>query len=540
MVDYDFSTLNDKEFESFAMHTLSKQFGVHIERYKPGKDKGVDGRFFVDKSSEIIFQCKHWIKTDLDALLRYLKNTELDKVRALKPRSYFLVTSKSLSRKDKKRIYDIFQEFMESESSVIGCEDLNDFMTNFPEIQRKYYKLWLHSAEVLSTIFNSAILGRTSATVDRIVEKSKFYAPTTNHEKAVDILESSNSLIVAGEPGSGKSTLAEQICLEYLAKGYELLVVADDLKEAEDAYVPGKRQIFYFDDFLGRNYLQAIERQKDSAVINFIDRVGRSKTKKFILTSRTNVLNQGFALSDFFKNANVERNKHEIRVDQLSKVERAKILYNHIWHGDLTESYQEELFREKRYHLVINHKNFNPRLISFLVRLDRVSSKEPAEYWNYVNSILNNPQDVWQNLFDAQIDDYSRFIVRLVVFNGGKIREDILQQAYDRGIRLLGLKAASQFNTEFTSISRLMVGALLTRSLDVKKVVHYDLFNPSIGDFVVKKLLSIPQLESLLISLRTVESLKTLRDLRSNRIISDSNFAIIIRDILKYMIEGGG
>lgn len=47
MSDYDFSTLNDKEFEILATDLLSKRDNVKYERFKPGRDAGVDGRFFI-------------------------------------------------------------------------------------------------------------------------------------------------------------------------------------------------------------------------------------------------------------------------------------------------------------------------------------------------------------------------------------------------------------------------------------------------------------------------------------------------------------
>ena len=46
MSDYDFSTLNDKEFEVLCADVLSTVHGHRFERFKPGKDAGVDGRYF--------------------------------------------------------------------------------------------------------------------------------------------------------------------------------------------------------------------------------------------------------------------------------------------------------------------------------------------------------------------------------------------------------------------------------------------------------------------------------------------------------------
>ena len=40
-MNYDFSQLNDKEFEILVNDLLSVHFGTKIERFKSGKDKGV-------------------------------------------------------------------------------------------------------------------------------------------------------------------------------------------------------------------------------------------------------------------------------------------------------------------------------------------------------------------------------------------------------------------------------------------------------------------------------------------------------------------
>ncbi|MND91178.1 hypothetical protein D3C80_832900 [compost metagenome] len=62
MADYDFHTLNDKDFEELVVDLLSAEFDKRIERFKVGKDGGVDGRFFNIDGGEQIIQCKHWIK----------------------------------------------------------------------------------------------------------------------------------------------------------------------------------------------------------------------------------------------------------------------------------------------------------------------------------------------------------------------------------------------------------------------------------------------------------------------------------------------
>ena len=74
---YDFSQLNDKEFEILTADLLSIVFQRRIERFKPGKDKGVDGRFFSDEEKEIILQSKHYLRAGYQGLISKLKNSHI-------------------------------------------------------------------------------------------------------------------------------------------------------------------------------------------------------------------------------------------------------------------------------------------------------------------------------------------------------------------------------------------------------------------------------------------------------------------------------
>ncbi len=76
MVDYDFSTLNDKEFENLSIELISIDQNKRFERFKPGKDSGVDGRFYRDDGKEEIIQCKHYLKTGYKGLINLLKSEE--------------------------------------------------------------------------------------------------------------------------------------------------------------------------------------------------------------------------------------------------------------------------------------------------------------------------------------------------------------------------------------------------------------------------------------------------------------------------------
>ena len=541
MIDYDFSTLNDKEFENLSIDLISKDKNKRFERFKVGKDGGIDGRFYHDDDSQEIIQCKHYLKTGFNGLITSLnkKNSginELDKVKKLNPAKYIFVTSLPLSAENKKTIKNLFDPYIKNDNDIYGQENLNQILGNYPDIEKRHYKLWLSSTVVLDRIINNAIESRSEFLLEDIKEKSKYYAVTENHQKAIDKLEESHIIIIAGEPGIGKTTLAEHLTLWYIEKDFKFYNIENSINEAESIFKRDEKQIFYFDDFLGANYLNAIEDKKDSHIVKFMDRIKKDKTKRFILTSRTNIFNQGLALSDTFKSKNIENEEFIIKIESLKEIDKAMILYNHIWHSDLSEDFINEIYVDKRYKKIIKHKNFNPRLIAFITDTQKIQKEqiEAKDYWNYIVEKLANPQDIWKNTFDKQSDDFTRAIVMLTVFNGNKIEEDKLKDSYYKYIELAGLTSSSNASKEFDSIIEEIVKYFLNRNQTYSKKIEYSLFNPSISDFVLNRYKNnLVTLKYIYKSLETHGALIKLFYLKKNKFVKDEDYLVILDELLK-------
>ena len=153
---------------------------------------------------------------------------------------------------------------------------------------------------------------------------------------------------------------------------------------------------------------------------------------------------------------------------------------------------------------------------------------------------MENPADVWDHPFQAQTDDYGKFLVLLVTLNRRPIAEQVLAESYDRLLTKIGA-GGLKGRRDFISNIRILSGSLLSRRfVGTAGETTLDLFNPSIGDYVLRNYTAdLPTLSKALTSLRTLNAAETLRDLRKSDWISNTAYVEILTAMLKEFVSEG-
>ena len=486
MASYDFSTLNDRDLEELTRDLLSKKLNLAFQSFKPGPDRGIDLRYStINDENEIVVQVKHYLSSGISKLKQDLKNNEISKVVSLQPKRYIFCTSLPLSPQDKEEIKNIFNPYIQSTSDVIGKEDLNKWLEDYPEVLERHFKLWLSSVDVIKKILKNGVKGRSEFYKEKIVKEIALYVPNKTHNNAVDILNTNHFILITGAPGIGKSTLANMLTYQLLAEDFELIYVRE-ITEAEDAFLHGKKQVFYFDDFLGAITLDLYSsRNADSAIVNLIERIKSDKLKRLILTCRTTVLNQAKNISDKIQNSNIDISNYEVRVENYSDWDKARILYNHIYLSDLQDEQKLIYFQNDFHWKVIKHKYYNPRLIQGITNKINIVDSVYSEM--FILEILNDPKKIWEKPFNVQITQISRLLLLTMFSLGGGIyyiTDERLNEAFNSRIDYeVENNNYQRKGNEYNSALSELVGGFIIRTID-KNTVRYSFFNPSIEDFI--------------------------------------------------------
>ncbi|MFJ6115805.1 restriction endonuclease [Streptomyces sp. NPDC092129] len=418
MDSFELSRLTDFDFEAVCKDLLERELNLRLEIFSQGADEGVDLRHFRPEGANIVVQCKHWVKSSRAQLLRHMGSVELPKVVKLNPSRYIVATSTELSKDSKDKLFNILQPYVRTPSDIYGRHELNALLEKHDDIVRRHMRLWLCSASILNAMLAKSIATRSQHLTTQLDETFKTYAPNASHERALKLLESRRVCVIAGIPGIGKSTLARVLCAHYVSQGFELVEVSGDVEEVNQLWDDKTKQIFYYDDFLGLTTLEdKLHKNEDSRLLSLMSRVEQSRTKRFVLTTREYILAQAKQRYERMHSHPFEMQTCVVDLADYTYKARGTILYNHVYHSHLTPKAKSAFAAHKVYGPIIQHPNFNPRIIDSTLRQAALFKGSRKPIGQRILDNLQSPAEVWDHIVNYQISASDvRLLLALLIF----------------------------------------------------------------------------------------------------------------------------
>lgn len=544
MNNYNFSTLNDVEFEEITKDLLNNEFKLGLKSFRAGRDKGIDLRKTSNTNkNEIVVQVKHYLNSTYANLKNILLKEELNKVKKLNPEKYIVVTSQKLSSSQRDEIKAIFSPYIKSDDDIFSQSDLNDLLFKHNSIEKKYYKLWLSSTNILNAIFNNAIESRTKYFLENLTKKMKYYVPTKKINEANEILKKEKILLITGQPGIGKTTLAEIIIFNRAKKGFKIHKV-EDIEEAETIISddPKEKQIFYFDDFLGANYAEIINSHKsETRLTYFVERIYNSPNKYLVLTTRTVVLNLATNTYEKINRSKINSNKFELKLQDYTRYEKALILYNHIFFNKISQNLFDIILKDKFYFKIIEHRNYTPRTIDFFTDMSKIGKLMPEQYKQFIVRNLENPEEIWSYSFQNQIQYFDRCFLWCLFTFGSSVSEHKLENSFNERLEFEKNQHNQIINTnQFINSKKILSNGFIYTSIynfDNQVDIQHQFINPSLTDFLISYINnSISEKKSILSSIIYSEQFDKFNPKISKIKLEDELQLIIKKRIQKNLI----
>ncbi|WP_447642450.1 MULTISPECIES: nSTAND3 domain-containing NTPase [Chitinophagaceae] len=496
MTGYDFLVLSPHEFENISRDLLQKKLSVFIESFTTGRDGGIDLRYAKGKNENTIIQAKRY--KDYTSLFNHLKG-EVSKVRKLAPDSYVITTSVGLTPANKDAIKDLFHPFIQDTSDILGKDDLNNLLSIHKDIESKYYKLWLSSTNILEKVLHSKIYNQSAFELEEIREQVKLYVQNESFNKALDILKNNRYVIISGIPGIGKTTLSRILILFLLSNGFdEFVYLNQSIDDGYEFFADGKKQVFFFDDFLGKNFFEKKHSaNEDNKIVKFIEKIKRSPDKVLILATREYILNQAKNAFEAFKINDIEIAKCVLDLSSYTNLIKAQIIYNHLYFADVPVGHLEDLVAEikgdwlkrKKYSQLINHPNYNPRIIETIVQRKIWEHCQANQFATAFKSFLDNPESVWLYAFENSLDKFSQYALIVLLSMGTPVTIGDWEKALKEFLVVNAYKFQINYDSIiFERALRELENTFIKTQKDSYSTIVVEYQNPSIQDFLVNYL----------------------------------------------------
>ena len=316
---------------------------------------------------------------------------------------------------------------------------------------------------------------------------------------AKEVLRKERVCVIAGVPGIGKTTLAKMLLADAITDNYTPVHVSEDIEEAWSLYRPDRKQIFYYDDFLGRTALTSqLGKNEEDRLLRFLRVAARSKTTRIILTTREYILQQAHDLYEHFGREDGPEHKLLLELKHYSRLDKARIFYNHAFvSGALTREARVALLKGCAYEQIIDHPAYNPRQIEWITGLSghRLTAADNSDYVKFAVAALNEPERIWRYAFERQLTPQQRALLMTLAALPDVVELNDLRSAFLAFCRVGGVRARP---IDFERALKVLENSFVSTQREGNNIFA-SFQNPGIEDYIASVLRASPEDASVIL-----------------------------------------
>ena len=212
-----------------------------------------------------------------------------------------------------------------------------------------------------------------------------------------------------------------------------------------------------------------------------MNRVRNSPNARFILTTRAYILNEAKSASERLSDRRVGVATYVLDLSSYTRAIRQDS-YNHLLVRDVPRKYLLALLNSGKLTKIVDHKNYNPRVIEWMTDSTHLEDITPTAYPTAFIAALDNPKALWDKAFRNHISPACRHLLIALFFTPSFLGASISELRAAFGPihdRLCGVLRLARDPKDFEeSLRRLESGFVEIRNGSV------DFINPSVRDYL--------------------------------------------------------
>ena len=452
---YKLEQLGWFNFEQLVRTLLRELIGSGLSTFSGSIDQGRDATFegganaFPSRTDpwegNWIFQVKHrtYSSRGADTVRSELKASLSDELAKITEKhefdcdNYVLLTNCPLTGIDKDEMkslasndFPMIQNF-----AFLGERDIDELLDSYPRVVYAFPQIL--GLSQLKELVQWGLHQRSLEFLLTAQKEIALFVATSPYLQAVDLLHKQHFCLLSGPPKMGKTCTAYALAASFSAQGFEIYDLRTQ-RNFYDAYGPEVKQLFICDDVFGDISLHAAMRDDWShGFVRLLSSLGSGH--KLIWTAREYVLKEALSSSRLREERPTlaTTDKITVAVDELSRLEKAMILYNHAKIANLPDGVKEYL-KSRACLKIIDHDNYSPESIRQLCtgRLVAFSGEAAGDHKKIsskVTQFLSQPGEAWKSAY-LSAPEGERLLCTEIMAAGGTMPLTNLKNRYERTV----------------------------------------------------------------------------------------------------------